>query len=184
MITNIDSTSINNHSSDAKNEADFFVNLFNLQPHPEGGYFSQTFKSNHSVKSTDIERYGNNSRCAGTSIYYLLNKTDFSAWHKLQSDEIWHYYKGCEVIIYLIDKQNNLKSYVLGDPSKNINAVFQISISSDTWFAAELIDKDSYCLIGCTVNPGFEFIDFELGDSNLLIHEFPQHEVIITKLTR
>lgn len=72
-------------------EAESLINLFNLQPHPEGGFFSQIFKSKSTVKSTDADRYGNENRSAGTSIYYLLNKNDFSAWHRLKSDEIWHY---------------------------------------------------------------------------------------------
>lgn len=172
------------HFSDLTPEAKFFVDLFNLQPHPEGGYYVQLFESNHVVTSTDMTRYEHQNRRAGTSIYYLLNRSDFSAWHRLKSDEIWHYYKGSDVIIYLIDRENNLRSYQLGDPGKDSKASFQISIPSDTWFSAELVDKESYGLVGCTVSPGFQFADFELGDRDLLLQQFPQHESFITKLTR
>ena len=165
-------------------DAAYFINCFDLKPHPEGGYFSQIYKSTNFVKSTNPDNYGNDIRSAGTSIYYLLNKKDFSAWHRLKSDEIWHYYRGSAVRIHIIDKQSNLKSYVLGDPLKISQAVFQIIVPADTWFAAELLDMDLYCLIGCTVHPGFENVDFELADRELLIQEFPQYESIITQFTR
>lgn len=175
---------IETDSSSLTHEAELFVDLLKLQPHPEGGYFAQIFKSDQSVKSIDASRYDNQIRFAGTSIYYLLDKSDFSAWHKLKSDEIWHYYKGCEVIIYQIDQYNHIKTEILGDPTKNSNATFQISIPSNTWFSAELIDKKAYCLLGCTVSPGFEFIDFELGNRDVLLQQFPQHKLLITQLTR
>ncbi len=160
------------------------INFFNLQPHQEGGYFAQIFQSNHLVKSTNKNRYDDENRSAGTSIYYLLKGSDFSAWHRIKSDEIWHHYRGSTIKIHVIDKKGNLITQLLGDPIKHREAVFQIIITADHWFSAELIDKTSYCLVGCTVNPGFEFKDFELADRTLLSKQFPQHELMITQLTR
>lgn len=160
------------------------IKQLDLQPHPEGGYYKRVFQSTDTVKSCDQERYHNENRSAGTSIYYLLKGEDFSAWHRLKSDEIWHYYKGTPIKIHVIDKNGNYTSVVLGDPKVNALASFQISISAGNWFAAEVIDKSSYCLIGCTVSPGFEFKDFELGNRDALLSRYPQHEAIIQRLTR
>lgn len=154
-----------------------------MKSHPEGGYFAEVFKSNCLVKSIHSQDYKNETRSAGTSIYYLLNKNDFSAWHRLKSDELWHYYKGSAIKIHIINSQGMLTTYLLGDTLKNNLSVFQVTIPSGCWFAAELEDKTSYGFIGCTVNPGFKFKDFELADRALLSNQFPQHEKMITLLT-
>lgn len=170
-------------SSVAHKEALELMKEYNLQPHPEGGYFAPIFKSEDTVKSTDTNRYNNESRSAGTSILYLLNKQDYSAWHNLKSDEIWHFYKGSPLNVYVIDKNGNLTTYLLGDPLKIKGATFQVCIKAEDYFAAENIDKTAYSLVGCTVSPGFEYRDFKLADKNALINAFPQHEAIINRFT-
>ncbi len=171
-------------SSEAEIEASEIITSLALKPHPEGGYYSQVFKANNKVKSTDKSRYHDEERSAGTSIYYLLKGNDFSAWHKLKSDEIWHYYKGSPVKIYVINNKGILTTTLLGDPLKDPNAVFQLAIAAGDWFAAEPADKKSYSLVGCAVNPGFEFEDFELADRKALSALFPQHADAITQFTR
>lgn len=160
------------------------IKKFNLQPHPEGGFYARTFQSTDTVKSSDISRYYNESRYAGTSIYYLLTSNDFSAWHSLKSDEIWHYYRGSPVEIHVIDKNGNLTTHLLGDSFDNPKASFQFAIPAGDWFAAELLDKTSYSLVGCTVSPGFDFKDFTLADRGIFSSQYPQHNKIITRLTR
>jgi uncharacterized protein len=112
-----------------------------------------------------------------------LNNHDYSAWHTLKSDEIWHFYKGSPLNIHVIDKNGNLFTYLLGDPLKTKGATFQICIKAGSYFAAENIDKTTYSLIGCTVSPGFEYNDFELADKNTLINALPQHKMIIERLS-
>lgn len=165
-------------------KAEHIIKEFKLQPHPEGGYYARNFQSEYDVASTDSDRYNGETRKAGTSIYYLLSGTDFSAWHSLKSDELWHYYKGSPVKIHVIDKNGSLNSYLLGDPTENHGAVFQLCIKAGDWFAAEVADKTSYSFVGCTVSPGFEFKDFTLADRTLLSNMFPQHETIINRFTR
>ncbi len=160
------------------------IQKFNLQPHPEGGYYARTFQSMNRIKALDESRYANESRHSGTAIFYLLQARDFSAWHRIKSDEIWHYYKGSSVKIYVLNEQGKLSEYLLGDHLVNPESSFQIAIPAGHWFAAELLDKTSYCLVGCTVTPGFEFRDFELADRIKLTKEFPKHSFIIEQLTR
>jgi predicted cupin superfamily sugar epimerase len=121
---------------------------------------------------------------AGTAIYYLLEGHDFSAWHSLESDEVWHYYKGSLVNIHVIDMKGNLTTHLLGDPSEYSDASFQVVIPAGHWFAAEPVDKLTFSLIGCTVTPGFDFRDFISADRATLINLFPQHHTLITQFTR
>lgn len=172
-----------------------YINLLKLERHIEGGYFVQNYKSSDRVKLKNTRYtslFSNNTqtqeetieRSAGTAIYFLLNEKDFSAWHKLQSDEIWHYYDGASPLaIHIIDRNGKLTTHMLGNPRLTTSASFQVVIKADQWFAAEVVDKKSYCLIGCTVSPGFEYQDFQLANRNELISQFPQHEKIISRLT-
>lgn len=159
------------------------VKKYNLQPHPEGGYFAPIYKSTDTVKPEDTVRYNNEQRSAGTSIYYLLNKNNYSAWHSLNSDELWHFYKGSALNIHVIDKNGNLSTHLLGDPLKSAEATFQVCIKAGDYFAAENVDKTTYSLVGCTVSPGFEYSDFKLLNKMELMKAFPQHKTIIDRLS-
>jgi uncharacterized protein len=114
-----------------------------------------------------------------------LKGNDFSAWHKIESsEEMLHFYKGSPVKIHVIDKQSNIRTHLLGDPINHLGASFQVTIPAGEWFCAEVADKSSYCLAGCTVTPGFNFNNFVLGNRVDLLNKFPQHASIITKFTR
>lgn len=179
------SPALENTSSEKINsEIDELINTFQLKSHPEGGYYARSYASTLSVVSCDSERYGNQSRLAGSAIYYALKGEDFSAWHRIKSDEIWHYYKGSVVRLYVIGKNGELQTHYLGDPTIYADAQFQIAIPADTWFAAENIDTCQSSFVGCTVSPGFEFTDFQLADRDELLTLYPQHRIIICKLTR
>jgi len=165
-------------------EVNKLIKRLNLQPHPEGGFYARNYQSEDSIKLVDSARYNNEIRRAGSSIYYLLSEHDFSAWHTLKSDEIWHYYIGSSVKIHIIDREGNYSMRLLGNSLDNVDASFQFVIPSGNWFAAEIVDKTSYSLVGCTVNPGFEFNDFTLADRDTLSVEFPQHRSLIMQFTR
>lgn len=153
-----------------------------LLPHPEGGHFKEMYRSKEVVitnrDSTSIQR------SAGTSIYYMLSSEDFSAWHKLKSDEVWHFYQGCPLTVYILNKKMGLLSYKLGNPLEFSNAQFQLVICANQWFAAQPDYENSYSLVGCTVSPGFDFSDFELAKYNQLIAEFPQQVEWVSKFIR
>jgi len=177
--------------SKSKFSADDYIKKLKLEKHQEGGFFSLNYKSTDVVVPLD-SRYRNSGRerdephrFAGSSIYYLLDKDDFSAWHRLKSDEIWHYYDGGSPIdIHVIDHDGQLKTYGLGNPLLNKNASFQVIIKAGVWFAAEVHDKESFGLIGCTVSPAFEYGDFVLVNRKNLVLQYPEHEIIINKFTR
>lgn len=160
-----------------------YVEKLKLIPHPEGGFYSVVYKSKDQIKPLH-PRYGQETRSAGTAIYYLLEKDDFSAWHKVRSDELWHYYDGSVVNIYVIARDRSLKIYKLGNPAMHADAVFQVIVEAECWFCAEVADKDSFALVGCTVSPGFEFADFELADRQKLLAQYPEYAEVISKFTR
>ena len=145
----------------------------------EGGYYKETYRSDKTIilpSETDGER------SISTSIYYLLDGTQFSAFHRLKSDEIWHFYIGSSITLYIINKMENLSEVKLGSDIEK-GELFQIQVRAESWFAATVNDISSYALIGCTVSPGFDYLDFELGDRKKLIERYPQHKSIIEKLT-
>jgi predicted cupin superfamily sugar epimerase len=118
-----------------------------------------------------------------TAIYFLLNGTDFSAFHRLKSDELWHFYMGSSMTIWVIKPDGELYKVKLGSDAGN-NEVCQATIPAGCWFGAAVNDTESFSLVGCTVSPGFHFDDFELGKRDHLVKQYPAYEKIIQTLTR
>jgi hypothetical protein len=163
-------------------KAQFYKNQFQLQPHPEGGYYREVYRSDEILKKETLpKRFGGN-RCFSTSIYFLLEGEQTSKFHRLKSDEQWHFYDGCAVRIYTLNDNGELRVIHLGKDISN-QTVFQIVIKRNHWFAAELTDKNSFALVGCVVSLGFDFNDFELANSEELIAKYPQHNDLILKFT-
>ena len=155
-----------------------WIKKLDLQPHPEGGYYKEVYRSDEEIVAELLPGNRSGVRSVSTAIYYLLEGGDFSAFHRIKSDEIWHFYDGATLIIYVIDNGGELKEYPL-----NKDNPMQI-ISKNQWFAAGIKDKNSYALVGCTVAPGFDFEDFEIAERGELITEYPQHSEIIQQLTK
>jgi len=154
-----------------------------LIPHPEGGFYKETYRSNELVSTLELpERYTGN-RCFATAIYFLLVKNSFSAFHRIKSDETWHFYEGNPIEIITISDEGKLEKQLLGTNWKN-NEVPQFTIPSETWFASRVYNGGEYGLAGCTVYPGFEFSDFEMAERKALQEKFPLHTSIIQELTR
>ncbi len=163
-------------------DSKYWIEKLSLQKHPEGGYYKEVYRSegsfNFSKDSADFSRKRNFS----TSIYFLLEGNDFSAFHRIKSDEIWHFYQGNCLIIYSIDKNGMLKEHLLGNNLEAGESLQQI-IPKNTWFAARLLSECGFALVGCTVSPGFDFSDFEMAKKIPLLQEFPQHSEIIEMLS-
>jgi predicted cupin superfamily sugar epimerase len=122
-------------------------------------------------------------RNCSTSIYFLLQQDQFSAFHRIASDEIWHFYCGGTLIIYEIEQDGSLTEHVLGsDPERG--ETFQCVIKAGNWFASRPAAGSEYSLTGCTVSPGFDFSDFELANRSELVTTYPFYETLITSLTR
>lgn len=161
-------------------KAKYYIDKLALVKHPEGGYYKEVYRAAEYFYLPEYSIINRKIKNFSTSIYFLLVGTDKSYFHKLKSDEIWHFYDGSDIRIITIDDSGKISEIFLGKQSEK----FQCTIEKDLWFAAELTDKKSFALIGCTVFPGFEFEDFILGDREQLIKKFPQHQKIIRKFTK
>ncbi|MFH1198303.1 MAG: cupin domain-containing protein [bacterium] len=165
------------------NSAKEWIEKLNLLPHPEGGYFKEIYKSKETIDNSALPQRYSGDRNFYTSIYYLLEGKNFSAFHRLKSDEIWHFYNGSPLLIYLISPNGDFQEIVLGINIAD-GEVPQFLIPAGSWFAAKVRDEKSFSLIGCNVSPGFEYADFELGLRNELVEKFSDLKEIILKLTR
>jgi uncharacterized protein len=163
--------------------AEYWIEKLHLTKHPEGGYFKETYRATESIRGEHLPLRFEVSRAFSTAIYFLLPSNGCSRFHRIKSDEGWHFYTGSGITIYVIDKEGKLSSIKLGD---NVDAgeVFQAVVPAECWFGAVVNNPDSYALVGCTVSPGFDFQDFELAERNMLLAQYPNHQDIIEKLTR
>lgn len=162
----------------ARHESGYWIKKLQLKKHPEGGYYKEVYRYNEKIKIK------NKNRSLYTSIYYLLEGNDFSSFHKIKSDEIWNFFTGSSITLYLInDEIKEIQKAILG-PNFDHKNHFQILIPANTWFAAKVNDKNSYSLMGCIVSPGFEFDDFELGDRKKLEENYPELKTWIKKFTK
>ena len=112
-----------------------------------------------------------------------MEQGNFSAFHRIKSDECWHFYAGHPLLIYVIDVDGKLTITTLGDDISQ-GQLFQYVVPANCWFASSPAKDSSFCFVGCTVSPGFDFADFELADSATLLILYPQHEKIIRELCR
>ncbi|MGB5849316.1 MAG: cupin domain-containing protein [Ignavibacteriaceae bacterium] len=164
-------------------DAQKYIEKLQLKPHPEGGYFKEIYRAGEMILPEHLPKRYKSSRNFSTSIYFLLEGNQVSNFHRLKSDEQWHFYDGSSIALYVIDERGNLNKILLG---RNVESgeSLQTVIKQNSWFAAELSDKTSFALIGCTVTPGFDFSDFELSKRIDLIEAFPQYRELIDKLTK
>lgn len=165
------------------NSIEKIVKKLQLQPHPEGGYFKEVYRSSGFINEENLGEDFSERRNYATSIYFLLTSETFSAFHRIKQDEIWHFYKGSPIKLHVISDDGIYSNTIIGnDIEKEQNP--QFVVKAKDWFAAEVIDKNAYSLVGCTVAPGFDFNDFELPEREILISKFPEHKNIITAFTR
>lgn len=161
-------------------KAKYYIQKLQLNKHPEGGYFKEIYRAGEMFF---IEAPNKNlKRNVSTSIYFLLDGAQVSKFHRLKSDELWHFYDGTSVKVYIIDKEGRLTEILLGKKTEN-GELFQAVIKKNTWFAAEVVNKRSFALIGCTVSPGFDFSDFELAERKTLSKQFPKLKDLIFRFT-
>ena len=163
-----------------KQSASYYIDKLNLRSHPEGGYFAETYRSDELIDSIALpKRFGGN-RSFSTAIYFLLDGHQFSAFHRIKSDELWHFYDGIPLMVYIIHPDGALETLKIGNDLEE-GCKFQGIVKAGCWFASCPINKQGFSLVGCTVAPGFDFKDFELANE-ALIKQFPQHGELIKKL--
>tara|TARA_B100000809_G_C15115090_1_gene522107 strand:- start:1730 stop:2227 length:498 start_codon:yes stop_codon:yes gene_type:complete len=159
------------------------VKQLELLPHPEGGYYKETYRSDGQIDQGSLDEQFSGKRSYSTGIYFLLTKNNFSAFHKIKQDEMWHFYKGDPLAVHMIDEQGNYSKQLIGG-NLSKDELPQFVVPKGCWFASSVEHHGEYSLVGCTVSPGFDFDDFELADRNSFIEQYPIHQEIITQLTR
>lgn len=162
--------------------AEFWINHLKLKKHPEGGYFKEVYRSNEVINIKGLPDRYTSFRNISTSIYFLLKSDEFSAFHRLKSDETWHFYTGSALIIFIIDYKGKMRKIRLGSNLQK-QTHLQFTIPRGYWFAAKVETQASFALLGCTVAPGFDFEDFELGKKSELLGKYPQHKQLIEELS-
>jgi uncharacterized protein len=159
------------------------IEQYALQPHPEGGWYKETYRSREHIPGVALpERFGG-ARAFSTAIYFLLEQGNFSAFHRIKADECWHFYAGGPLFVYVIQPDGSLDIICLGNDNTE-RQLFQYIVPANCWFASRPAAGSAFCFTGCTVAPGFDFTDFELADAASLSALYPKHEKIINELCR
>ena len=164
-------------------DADYWIEKLGLVKHPEGGYYREVYRSSEIIPLDALPARYNGERSFSTSIYFLLREKETSRLHRLKSDELWHFYTGSPLNIHVIDPDGNHLAIKLGSDFEKGES-FQYTIEKGCWFGATVNDPSSYSLAGCTVAPGFEFDDFEIGQREELIRLYPEHKLVIEMLAK
>lgn len=163
-------------------DAEYYIENLNLQKHPEGGYFRETYRSEEKISSSENKDPFPSNRNYSTAIYFLLKGQQHSKFHRILSDEIWHFHAGSSATIHIIHPDSLYEARYLG-PDLEKGREFQQVVPAESWFGVTVDNRDSFLLASCTVSPGFDFRDFEMADPYQLKKAFPEHSAIIDKLS-
>ena len=163
--------------------AESLVNYFNMLPHPEGGFYKETYRSDELIPHGALPQRFVGDRYFSTVIYFLLEKGNFSGFHKIQSDECWHFYAGQALLIYVLHNDSVLQTIRLGNDILN-GEVIQAVVPAGCCFASEPAPVSDFSFVGCTVAPGFDFADFELAKAAELVIVFPGYMDLINRLCK
>jgi predicted cupin superfamily sugar epimerase len=164
--------------------ADQIKTLLNLKPHPEeGGYFVETYRSTENIPEQALPDRYKDIRSYGTAIYYLLTPETFSGMHRLRSDEIFHFYLGDPVEMLQLWPDGSGRTLILGSDILN-GMQPQVIVPRGIWQGAKLLLGGRFALLGTTVSPGFEFVDYETGKRDVLLGSYPQFRDLIIALTK
>jgi len=163
--------------------AAYWIEKLRLEAHPEGGHYRQTYKAGLVLARESLPREFTGARAASTAIYFLLEGEEFSAFHRLRSDEVWHFYAGATLVVHVIEEEGRYSEILLGDDPEQ-GEVWQAVVKAGCWFGSRVRDGKGFGLVGCTVAPGFDFEDFEMGKREELVRDYPQHRGVIERLTR
>lgn len=153
------------------------VSAYGLAPHPEGGFFKETYRSAEKMTTR-----GGVSRPISTGILFLLPEGQKSRLHRIKSDELWHFHLGGALRLTQISPEGKVSDFILGPDIKK-GHLLQHAVPARYWFGAEPEPGSGFCFVGCTVAPGFDFADFDLGSRATLLARFPDAREAILKLT-
>lgn len=156
---------------------DDYIKSLNLEPHQEGGWFRQIYTSEDQFYAEDSQA----TRYYYTSIYFLLDDTSCSHFHRLNHDELWYYHDGQAITIHCISPEGEYTAVKLGKKVEN-GEVMQFKVPKNTIFASEVTQPNSFCLVSCVVAPGFDYHDFEMPKKADLLKQYPQYAEVINRL--
>jgi predicted cupin superfamily sugar epimerase len=159
------------------------VKTFQMLPHPEGGYYKEMYRSDEIIYKAALPERFTGDRHFSTAIYFLLQQGNFSAFHRIQSDECWHFYAGQSLHVHVIHQDGSYELIRLGNDISS-GETFQAVVPAGSWFASETSPAGTFSFVGCTVAPGFDFADFELAKAADLAWQFPGHAALIKRLSR
>ncbi len=164
-------------------KAEFWIESLQLLPHPEGGYYRETWRSEGSYAFSDATLF-NGPRSYVTAIHYLLQGKECSKLHKIHSDELWFFHAGHPLTVHIFPETGEPASFTLG-LAPGEGQVVQGVVPKESWFGASLAapEDEHYALVSCVVAPGFDFQDFAFADRHTLQQQFPRHTEIIEHLT-
>jgi len=163
-------------------DAAFWIDHLQLTPHPEGGYYRETYRSEETVPADALPPRFAGDRAAAALIYFLLPGREVSSLHRIQQDEIWHFYEGTALTLHQLRPDGTYAADTLGREVEKGQAR-QGVVPAGVWFGATVDDPDGYALVGCTTAPAFDFADFELAEAEALRETHPQHGALIERLT-
>lgn len=157
------------------------IEFYQLLPHPEGGYYKETYRSLEYIPANSLPERFIGKRNFSTAIYFLLEENSFSAFHRIQSDECWHFYSGDAVDIHVLHHSGKYELIKLGS-NIEMGEQYQAIVPAGAWFASKT--NGHFSLVGCTVSPGFDFADFELAKASELTEHFPDQSALIQHFCR
>lgn len=166
----------------AQPSASQIISTLDLGPHPEGGYFRQTYRSSDRARHSVLPERFESERHFSTAIYYLLKAGEFSAFHRIKSDEVWHFYGGGPLELHLL--QDDGHTCVTVGLALERGDRPQFVVPAGIWFAARPAPLSPYSFVGCTVSPGFDFADLEIAQTNTLLERYPGNRDLILSFTR
>lgn len=156
------------------------IDCLGLLPHPEGGFYAETFRA--PALPFELPRRG--PRSASTAIYFLLRAQDFSALHTVSSDEVWHHYAGDALELHCFGAHGAHRQVRLGTRLAEGERPQHVVLQGELQGARVSAGPHGFALCGCTVAPGFDFADFSLPSRADLLRLLPAHAELVTALTR
>ncbi|HEV8129744.1 MAG TPA: cupin domain-containing protein [Acidobacteriota bacterium] len=158
------------------------IELYQLKPHREGGFYRETYRARGVIPKKALpDRFGG-QRCYSSAIYFLLPQGSKSRLHRIHSDEMWHFYLGDPLTIVQIHLNGKVEQVTLGHDVKSGHTVQHV-VPAGHWFGAYPNTGGRFSFVGCTVAPGFDFADFEMGKRRDLLKQFPKAKDVIEYLT-
>ena len=156
--------------------ANDYIEQLNLLPHPEGGYYKETYRSSNELQVKGFV----GERSVATSIYFLLSDNEKSHLHRIKSDEQWYYHNG-NVLEIIIFHQGKLSIQLLGKDIENGESL-HITVPARAWFGSRVKDQTGFVLVSCVVAPGFDFADFELALYKKVSRDFPAYDSVLKEM--